>query len=988
MTSHTFERVTLENAAIAIELDVGAGATLHSLRNKLTARYYPIQERSAAKIVLSAAHRRMAIPYWRIRLSSPKRETDHLQEPGYIAGYFRPEVSDEDWYEVELTFGTSDNRVWGTPDCYEGYAWLRHSFELPAQAQGEVVSIVVGGYDQHDWHEYWIYVNGEFISSRKATAYWRQPAVIELSPDEPAYAALRFGEHNLVALQVCNLDRIRPDMLDDDRKRYLFNSSLADQFVTIGRPYQVVEAFQLEGWAIEGNADDTIVRAILRSDQTGLVLTVIYEIRGDEPVLRKHIDVQNIGSMPQLLLDVVLLDCEIGGRTDLGGRGYPVYVNEEIFAAVEHPAGINQGFGSAVRLWHCPGRTLAPGEKTPSKGLVIGVGHTGEGRRAFRDHLRRNGRRKPVPHAIYDVYGLYDYGLATTWKEQFATEEKVLRALGWIAATQHQSEKLFDYFVVDVGWQDHTSDLTRFNPEFWPEGPGRVVDKVNALGMKFGLWFAGTSAAWSCGANPAVLPSSVPRPRKVLPEQPFSVAEEPPAKRFDLDPQLCPASEPFRTILRNAIRYHIRANSLRLLKLDNSHYVCQNDSHHHLPGKYSTEAMMDEIISLAEMAREECPDLFLMWYWGHSSPFWALHGDTIAECGLSIEAANPSAFPSLVLRDSVTASMDEGAWLADQIPSIAKDSLGIWLGQVQWANYMGRDGWRNAWMADLGRGNLLAQLWGDVFLFDDDDARFLRETLAWYRENSSILGDPTHILGNPWNGEPYGTLHTGSDRAFIFAYNPTQEHRRVRLSLRAVLGHKLLLETCGVTRLYPDRASFTRRGGYSSTDTLEWWLRPFEIAVLRLGHDSGGITACPQIDPLQPPSNPSRPISSTLARADAGEEGQLYMGWIEVPGVNEPSTAALILRFWSHASPWTDEQLVELLQFAVTQQGRELPISIVPSSRVWKSSNWIVMKVDLTPGHSNSRVEVGLQANLPPDVEVTYETWLIPQWWIEPGLVS
>ena len=35
----------------------------------------------------------------------------------------------------------------------------------------------------------------------------------------------------------------------------------------------------------------------------------------------------------------------------------------------------------------------------------------------------------------------------------------------------------------------------------------------------------------------------------------------------------------------------------------------------------------------------ECPDVFLILYWGHRSPWWLLHADTLFDSGSSIEAA-------------------------------------------------------------------------------------------------------------------------------------------------------------------------------------------------------------------------------------------------------------------------------------------------------------------------------------------------------------
>ena len=111
-----------------------------------------------------------------------------------------------------------------------------------------------------------------------------------------------------------------------------------------------------------------------------------------------------------------------------------------------------------------------------------------------------------------------------------------------------------------------------------------------------------------------------------------------------------------------AFRYHIRQNGVRLLKFDNLATVCTNPNHEHLPGIYSTEPIENAVIEFLHALDAECPDVFLMLYWGYSSPWWLLHGDTLFESGIDVEAANPSDLPAPYARDSVTQKLDQAQW--------------------------------------------------------------------------------------------------------------------------------------------------------------------------------------------------------------------------------------------------------------------------------------------------------------------------------------
>jgi hypothetical protein len=124
--------VRIENGDLGLEIETSRQCSLRGIHNKRTGRYYGFAESTPATIVLSAARDRIPISSWRMNLTSPARDTDHLNERGYLAGFHTVDVADEDWYEVEFPFGTSFRwQVRGTPNRYEGYAWFRRCVDLP-----------------------------------------------------------------------------------------------------------------------------------------------------------------------------------------------------------------------------------------------------------------------------------------------------------------------------------------------------------------------------------------------------------------------------------------------------------------------------------------------------------------------------------------------------------------------------------------------------------------------------------------------------------------------------------------------------------------------------------------------------------------------------------------------------------------------------------------------------------------------------------------
>src|SRR4051812_26488063 len=154
-----------------------------------------------------------------------------------------------------------------------------------------------------------------------------------------------------------------------------------------------------------------------------------------------------------------------------------------------------------------------------------------------------------------------------------------------------------------------------------------------------------------------------------------------------------------------------------------------------------------------------------------------------------MEGATPSPLPSRLMRQSVTASLDQGHdWNWDTMPLIGQDSLGVWLSNTRWGSWMGAEGWRDAWVMDFIRGNMMHQLWGDLALLDEDDLKFMERIARCTRENSELLKNPRRILGSPWNPEPYGYACCEGDRGVITIHNAQWARDTVRLALDESIG--------------------------------------------------------------------------------------------------------------------------------------------------------------------------------------------------------
>ncbi|HMD86590.1 MAG TPA: hypothetical protein VKO18_18035 [Terriglobia bacterium] len=1007
-------KLTLGNPYLDWNLVMTAGTIRSvSLRNKLTDRDYDLSDSKEFQITLSQAKSRIEIPWWYAQRGADNDRSSPDNEAGFAAGHHLVDFRGEERWGTTLNLLMRGGDRVDCPPIFNGYAWFRQWFELPKDAEGAPIVFCLGGCTQEDWNQYWVFLNGQLVGKWQKSGRWRDPQELSLNPGTPEYRALRIGpgEKNLLAIRTYQVDRRYEGMRDEILDRYIFEGRLCDQFISVGQPYVHVADFKLRHWGPTGTAARPGYIFELSNPEHELELTAHYELH--DFVRRKWLEIKNASTRERLLLDVDVDDFATQASTSEGDMGFPVVVERELFCAIEHPAGVSQGMKGRVRLRHFPGKTLGAGEALTSKVSIVGVGPKEGARQQFVDYIQAHSPRKGI-RAIYDPLGITGFPDEINW---VLNDDEMLETTELLEKWQKRGIQ-FDYYVPDVGWQDWTGDLTRFQPQGFPEGPDKVINRVNQLGMKWGLWFAGSFADWSCGLNPKTVPSRTMQAGGKWPDYTFRDNVD---AGLDGDRQLCVASEPYFSMLRDALLYHIHHYNLRFFKLDTGSYFCNSTTHHHLPGKYSTEASYDAVIEIARRAHEAAPDIYIMWYWGIRSPFFALHGDSIFESRIAMEAASTGDFPALYFRDAVTLALDQGGSFNDLIPPMNKDSLGIWLTDTPWGNAMRKERWREALVMDLARGNLLfPQFWGELRWFTDDDVDFLARLQKLAKQNEDLFYKRHTILGDPWNNEVYGYSYFTGAHGFIFMNNVSFESRPVRLRLDATLGLKT--DHGGNLRIishFPDRAELRMSGqsNFRAGQTIETWLRPFEVAMWEVSPE-GQVAkderrspardlAAPQAGvtshhlELQPEplaswmeinfSEPDTSFRSTMQRPSLAEfESRGYRKRVaahraKLPEFAGPQVLAFVLRLRKNDKWWRYQQPADLIQAkAMIGDQTILHFETVPNFRQTGNNEWcgwLVFRIRTNPGWSGKDVVLAISAYLPPEVEIQSEGWVVPQWW-------
>ncbi len=750
--------------------------------------------------------------------------------------------------------------------------------------------------------------------------------------------------------------------------------------------------------------EDFVVRAMRRRGPAGAVftlhsasadLTVALHVQLEGPTRRKWVEFTSAADGERLLLDVVLDDFGFTGAATGGGAGQPVYLDAEAFAAIEHPSGENLAADGRVRLAHYPGRRLAPGARFRSHVALVSVAPAGGAQAHFVEYLESKARPRPGFIGIYTPFGINNQWGACPALD----DEQTLDVLGHLGELRRRGVR-FDYFTLDTGWVDPASDLTRFKPTAFPRGPAEVIRRVRGLHLKFGLWFATSWGLQSCWDYPGAFADGLP------PAQAYREGYPPGAEGL----MFCLGEKSYQSILGRAVLHHVRKNGVSFLKFDGGAYQCDNPAHGHLPGKYATEAMHEWLIDLADRARAINPDVFIMWYWGLRSPFWVLHGDALFESGLFMEGSGTSSWPTLHYRDSVTLAQDQNAHHARNIPPRFKDSLGVWLSDSRWGNFMGGERWRESLVMDLGRGSrLFPNLWGNLRHLTDDDVKFLAGITALARRRAGLFAHRRLVGGEPFRNEPYGYAHGRGARSLVCLHNAHFAARRIDLRLDASLGLDARTGTpVQVLSHFPESRQLRPAGGgrFQLGEPLGLWLRPFETLMLevtptlatgarRPRRDLGaaaanalGVALALRDVPAEPRLDVKFADAALFAQKNLVRKTRTYAATLPRLDGDVPMLA-IVLRLRQGEAEWKYAPTVVQIVQAVARVGDvKVPLIPMPDGRQHGNTqsfgcSWLVYKVRLTPDWSGQTLQFAIHANLPENVEAVAEAWVVKRWWQE-----
>ena len=226
---------------------------------------------------------------------------------------------------------------------------------------------------------------------------------------------------------------------------------------------------------------------------------VVFTLYPEDFVMTKTVRLRGTPRRP-VHIDALVVEHFIGlPNASGGGLGQPVFVNENTFISLAHPAGHALLNEEELQLVHFPGWTL-DGAWRESMAAVIGAAEKGFVRDRFFEYVDRFAR-PPKSMLVYNTW--YDL------RRGQITEQSALDVYDGIQSRLSDYGVRLDAIVLDDGWHDPDSLWLPDSKQF-PEG-------IEPLGRALrGLLFLHRGAGIQRGAARAARANCQRRPREIF----------------------------------------------------------------------------------------------------------------------------------------------------------------------------------------------------------------------------------------------------------------------------------------------------------------------------------------------------------------------------------------------------------------------------------------------------------------------------------------
>jgi hypothetical protein len=570
-----------------------------------------------------------------------------------------------------------------------------------------------------------------------------------------------------------------------------------------------VEDFQYQNHQIEhlpNYAKRLTLNYALREDRlrrawTGLKLAIVYELGPRDFYMRKSLKLTSELAGTYFLHSIATESFQMPGlAAKLGGLGQPVY-GDDFFVGLEYPGGRNDAKGADVRLWHYVGKTLNPAGWA-SWPAVLGVAKAGDVEGRFMAYVDAIRLRPVRPVVVFNTW--YDM------QKEKLTEANSLERIAELNKQLVRGRGIkLDSFVMDDGWDDLQTtweiDSAKFPHRFDP-----LVKSLENIGSGLGIWFSPAG-----GYDENLKKRMVTARRKGL-EQTANGS------------WYCLAGPKYFEIFKRRLLETGRDSRINYFKIDGIPFECNDPSHGHPVGVYSSEANLTAVLDIFKALHENNPEAVLCVTVGAwQSPWWLQYVDFMwmggADYGYREEV------PSFSKRDAAMTYRDAMMYETlrthrYQVPIPALMTHGLIKGSylVLGGANEPPEKWRDEVVMYTGRGSALKELYVSPSILTDAEWDSVAATFHWAESNQrTLFSGGQLILGDPGRAEVYGYAHFSPEKGIITLRNPYVETRQVKIKLDRSIGISDDAQEYLVRVSYPTQLFLGKTFRYGDTIDIE-----------------------------------------------------------------------------------------------------------------------------------------------------------------------
>lgn len=539
----------------------------------------------------------------------------------------------------------------------------------------------------------------------------------------------------------------------------------------------------------------------------GIAIDLVYELRAADFFTRSWVHVSGASFIDH----VSVLKTSWGlARFSLGGYGQPVF-GDDIFMGVEYPTARNQTAGSAVDLGMAVGLPI-PSDGYTTEPAVIGVAPVGRVHQQFLEYVDRMRVTGVRPYLLYNSW----YDLQRLAMNHENTLERV-SSLNRLLLEKYGLK--LNSFVLDDGWDD-MHKLWAIDRQRFPRGFGDLVDALQGIGSRLGMWFGPIG-----GYDQRAIRIATGK------QEGMEVTSN--------GKYLCIAGRNYNKLLSDTMVQYQKEYGINYYKIDGVAFGCNEPEHGHPPGVYSDEAVARSLIGMLTRLRREDPQVFLnittsIWL----SPWWLRYADTVWMGGQ--DSGYLATVPTMAPRQSAISYRDAVLYNdfvihGAQFPMSSLMTHGIIKGKY---NMLGSDrelidDWRDEVVHYYMVGNMMYELYISPDLLSAEEMDALGKTTKWAIANAHpLLDNSTMVLGDPAGRAPYGYVHSSREKSIAMLRNPFVRPATVRLKIDQENGFYERADPMRMDVIYPYREM--RPGTVRFGDTVSVELGGYEEKVIEL----------------------------------------------------------------------------------------------------------------------------------------------------------